>query len=276
MNTRIKLVACLVVVALLFGSLMMTVAAQEESILDEIIKRGSVRVAIVLVAYPTGFRNDKGEPDGYEVDIAKIMAEKLGVDLEIVEVSAPTRISTVVAKKADIAMAGLTRTLERAKSIAFMEIPYFMSGLRYIVRPDSPYKTLEDVQAAGNKVKVGTNRGGIGEIWTKKLLPDAEVMYFESVPDAYLALSSKLVDITADDALAAAIQEKLNPDKFKNLPGILGVEELGAAVAYGDFKWWHWCNLFFHELNAMGDNAKLFEKWYGKPPEQLIPWIEAR
>jgi polar amino acid transport system substrate-binding protein len=276
MTTKIKLLGCLVVTALLLAYLMMGVAAQEGSLLDDIIKRGTIRVATVLQAYPQAFRNDKGEPDGYEVDVAKLLAEKLGVKLEIVDVAGSARISTIVAKKADIVLAGLTRTLERAKIINFCEIPYYMSGMIYVVRPDSPYKTLEDLQAAKDKLKVGVNRGGTGEIFTKSLLPDAQVTIYESVPDAYLALSKGLIDVCNNDALLAIALEKQYPDKSRNLPGIIGVEELVAAVAYGDFKWWSWCNIFFHEFNAMGDNKRIFVKWWGKPSEQLIPWIEIR
>jgi len=276
MNIRIKLVACLVLVALLLASLMMGVAAQEESILDGIIKRGSVRVAMILTNHPLGFRNDKGEPDGYEVEIAKLLAEKLGVKLEIVEVSGPTRISALLANKADIVLAGLTRTLERAKSVAFMEIPYYMSGIRYVVRPDSPYKTVEELQAAKDKVKVGTDRGGTGSIMTAKLFPNAQVQLFEAVADQYLALTRGVVDFVSNDAKKAVVQERQFPDKYRNLPGIFGTEELGAAVAYGDFKWWHWCNLFFHEFNSMGDNSRLYQKWYEETPEQLLPWTEIK
>jgi len=276
MSTKMKLVGCLVVAALLLASLVMGAAAQEESVLDEILKRGFIRVAIGLTAYPMGFRDDKGNPDGYEVDIAKLLAEKLGVKLEIVEVSGPTRISTVVAKKADIVLSGLTRTLERAKSIAYCEIPYYISGLRFVVKPDSPYKTIEDVQAAGDKIKIGVDRGGTAEQWALKLFPNAQQMKFDSVPDGYLALSNGIVDVVVNDAISAGVNEDKNPDKYRNLPGIVATEQQTAAVAFGDFKWWQWCNLFFHEFNTLGDNSRLYEKWLGTPPDQLLPWIEIR
>ncbi len=276
MNMRIKLVACLVVVALLLTSLMMGVVAQEESILDQILKRGSVRVAMCLVAYPMAFRDEKGEPTGYEYDMSLLLAEKLGVELEVVECSGATRIPTLLAKKADIIIAGLTRNLERAKSVAYMDVPFYMSGFKLIVRPDGAYQTLEELQANEAKLKVGIDRGGMAEQWSVRLFPNAEIMKFETVPDAYLALGKGLVDVIGNDAIAAAVQESVKHEKFKNVPGVLGTEEIAAAVAYGDSKWWIWCNIFFHEFNAYGENKRLYMKWLGSEPEQIIDYTEIR
>ena len=102
MNIRIKLVSCLLVVVFLLASLVMSVAAQPGSILDEILERGVVRVGIGLAWPLMAFINDKGEPDGYEVDMAKLLAEKLGVDIEIMDVSGPARVSALAAKKVPV------------------------------------------------------------------------------------------------------------------------------------------------------------------------------
>jgi len=273
-----KLVGCLLIIAILLASLIMGSFAQEESILDQILKRGTVRVAMVLVSNPMmGFKNEKGEPTGFEYDIAMLLAEKLGVKLEVVEcMSGSTRIPTLQAKKVDIIIAGLTRSLERAKSVAYMDVPYYMSGFKLIVRPDSPYKTLEDLQANEAKLKVGIDRGGMAEQWAAKLFPNAQVLRFESIPDAYLALGKGLIDVMGNDAIAANFQEAANPGKFKNVPGVLGTEEIAAAVAYGDFKWWSWCNLFFHEFNAYGENKRLYTKYVGSVPEQIIDYTEIK
>ena len=81
--------------------------AQEASLLDEIQKRGVLRVGCMLDFPPLGWRNEKGEPMGYNVKLAEDMAQALGVKLEVIETVSANRIPALVAKRIDVSSAGL-------------------------------------------------------------------------------------------------------------------------------------------------------------------------
>src|SRR5512132_4337065 len=91
--------------------------------LDEIKKAGKIRVAIDTAIPPFGMTDDKMQPTGSDVDLAKLLAKDLGVQLEIVTTTGPSRIPMLQTNKADIVVSTLSITPDRAKVIDF-SIPY--------------------------------------------------------------------------------------------------------------------------------------------------------
>ena len=84
--------------------------AQQTSLLDEIQKRGVLRVGCMLDFPPLGWRDEKGNPMGFNVRLAEDMAKALGVKLEVIETVAANRIPALVAKRIDISSAGTARS----------------------------------------------------------------------------------------------------------------------------------------------------------------------
>src|SRR5690349_17119178 len=91
--------------------------------LDDIKKAGKIRVAIDTAIPPFGMTDDKLQPTGSDVDVARLLAKDLGVELEIVTTTGPTRIPMLQTNKADIVVSTLSITPDRAKVIDF-SLPY--------------------------------------------------------------------------------------------------------------------------------------------------------
>src|SRR6476619_4697613 len=91
--------------------------------LDDIKKAGKIRIAIDLAIPPFGMTDDKMQPTGSDVDLARLLAKDLGVELEIVPTTGPSRIPSLQTGKADLVVSTLSITPERAKVIDF-SIPY--------------------------------------------------------------------------------------------------------------------------------------------------------
>src|SRR5215218_4168799 len=72
------------------------------STLDQVISSKKLRVGIILSLPPFGMKNEKGEPEGFDVDIAKLAAERLGASLEIVDTTAADRIPNLRTNKVDL------------------------------------------------------------------------------------------------------------------------------------------------------------------------------
>lgn len=96
------------------------------STLEEIQKRGTLRVGMEPGYMPFELTNQKGEIIGFDVDMAKRMAASMGVELELVSIAWDGIIAGLLTDKFDIIMSGMTLTQERNLSINFAQ-PYILS-----------------------------------------------------------------------------------------------------------------------------------------------------
>ena len=238
--------------------------------LDDIRSRGTVRIGVSLGGEPIGFRDAQNNPVGYDVDVANRLAEKLGVPVELTDVSGDARISMLVSGQLDIVVANTSATLERAKSVNF-SIPYNRAGLRIIVQKDSGITKLEDL--AGKKIVVG--RGTTGEIFIKKAVPTAELVYVDQfAPDGVLQLTQKRVDAAIEDSSLLDYLATKN-DTLVTLPGLYSNDPISIAVAKGDPEFVRWIDMFVSDYIQSGAYEANYKKWWGEtanPPELIALW----
>jgi ABC-type amino acid transport substrate-binding protein len=234
--------------------------AQEASLLDEIQKRGVLQVGCMLDFPPLGWRNEKGEPMGYNVKLAEDMAQALGVKLEVIETVSANRIPALVAKRIDVSSAGLTITMERAKAVAFT-IPDRRGAMFVLTHKDSPISTLDDCK----DYKIGTVRGTTPEIYFLDYFKNKGIkidyISYDSNADVILALNQKKVDAIAETDIWFGKIMKQNPDKFKIIrPGYFN-EWTGLAVRHGDQTWLHWVNTFLWLEHISGRVRQLHDEF---------------
>jgi len=236
--------------------------------IDDIRSRGTVRIGVSLGGEPIGFRDAQNNPVGYDVDVATMLAEKLGVPVEFTDVSGDARVSMLVSGQLDIVVANTSATLERAKSVNF-SIPYNRAGLRIIVQKDAGIASLEDL--AGKKVVVG--RGTTGEAFLKKAVPTAELVYTDNFsPDGVLLLQQKRVDAGIEDSSLLDYLATKN-DTLVTLPGLYSNDPIGIAVAKGDPEFVRWIDMFVSDYIQSGAYEANYKKWWGESanPPALNP-----
>src|SRR6266851_9536054 len=93
--------------------------ASAESTLDKILKDKKIRVAIDVGNPPFGILGKDGEPDGSDVAVARQMAKDMGVALEFVQVPSTGRIPALLAGRADVTIASISVTTDRAKAVMY-------------------------------------------------------------------------------------------------------------------------------------------------------------
>src|SRR5499426_4264806 len=106
-----------------------------DSILTEILRRGTVRIAIAVATRPLRFEDENGNLQGYEIDIANRLAKDLGVTIDWIKTNAAGRVAMLQTKKADITISSFTPNLERLKTIGFTD-PYSTAVLSLLSRTD--------------------------------------------------------------------------------------------------------------------------------------------
>ena len=134
--------------ALSFG----TVAASAQSTtLENAQKRGTLRIATIGSNQPFTTVNVNGEPEGYDVDIGKMIAAALKLKPEFVMTDSAGRIAALQTGKADLTIASFSRTVERSEVISFTD-PYVIVGLQFLVRADrKDLNTFDDLKKPGIK-----------------------------------------------------------------------------------------------------------------------------
>src|ERR1700754_3702855 len=176
---------CCIVMACMAGSRL--AAAQT---VDEIVKKGELVVGIDLTNAPWGFLNEKQEPAGFDPAFAKLVADKMGVKLQIERVTGPTRIPFLQSGRADVIISTLSVTAERAKQVWFT-MPYAPNPLILIAPKDKNYKQYSDLKGA----RIAVPRASPQALTVTKMAPDAIIMRFDDDASVQQALMTGQADL---------------------------------------------------------------------------------
>ncbi|MFN3985554.1 MAG: transporter substrate-binding domain-containing protein [Rhodocyclaceae bacterium] len=242
--------------------------------LDDIISSGKLRCAVTLDFPPMGFRDDRNQPAGFDVDYCNDLANTLGVKAEIVETPFPDRIPALVSGRADIIVASTSDTLERAKTVG-MTIPYFAFQMVVLTREDTGIDGYDDLKGR----KVGNTTGTYEAIALEadvKKWNDASGSFraYQSQADTLLAVSQGHIDATVVTSTVAA--DAIKSGRYKglkmagNAPYVIDYVSLAARrTEYGLINY---LNLFINHQVRSGRYQALFEKWVGgELPSLMIP-----
>lgn len=233
-------------------------SASEKSHLAQVLDSKKLRVAMIPDNPPSSTLTSSGEWKGYDVDIAVKLAEALGAELEFLSTDGDNRLTMVQTDKADVAISTFTPNNERAKSIDFT-IPYTSSGSLPLFLADSGIKSFRDL--AGKSVSVA--RGGSADTLFTARYPDTEVVRFDSIADAFLALKTGKVEALIEDNPIVHELIKENPG-FATITG--SPENMGyiaMGIQQGDQVWLNYLNNFINNMNVSGDNNEMYVKWFG-------------
>jgi polar amino acid transport system substrate-binding protein len=240
--------------------------AQADS-LSKIKERGTLKAGVKLDTPPFGFLDEKNEPTGFDLDIVRKIAEKLGVKVEFVKVTSPTRVPLLVSGNVDLVAASMTHTRERDKTIDF-SITYYTGGQSLMVPTDSKVTGLKDLDGKEVAVQQGTTL----EKNIVAAAPKAKVTAFKDYNSAWLALAQGRVDALTGSLNILQGFQKNNP-KFKIVGDMFSVEPFGIGVRKGDSDLRDAINATLRDLWASGEYTALYRKYFGTDP--TIP-IETR
>ena len=264
-----KLLKILAVVAFLVTG---SVQAQEKSKLDEVLQRGKVIVGVTSEAPPFGFIDEKGALVGFDIDIAKLIAKYLfGKDesparIEFLKQGFAARWPNVESGAVDFGIQVTTILPDRVLRVGFTR-PYIDSGIVMIVKKDSSFKVLKDLDDAKYTTAVLTNPQQAER--AKQFFPKAKVLVFDSVATEFTALKTNRADAAQLDTPVAQWYVKQNPE-FRILEQPLMPPTNNAIfLKLGDFKWWQVLDTLVGEMTGGSlypEYAVIYEKWFGTKP----------
>ncbi len=230
--------------------------------LDDILERGVLRVGMEPGYMPFEMTNKKGEIIGFDVDMAKAMAKAMGVELELVSTAWDGIIPALITKKFDIIMSGMTLTQERNMKISFAD-PYIVIGQSILVDKKHAGKVKSYKDLNDKKFKVASKLGTTGEQATKRMIPNATYISFETEQEGVMDLVNGKIDAFVYDLPynAIAFAEK-SQGKLFLLDEPFTYEPLAWAVNRGNADFINWLNNFLAQAKNDGTYDRIYKKWF--------------
>jgi polar amino acid transport system substrate-binding protein len=255
--------AGLALVAMLFAQ-----PGMAESTLQTIKSRGTMIAGVRFDAPPYGSVDAGGKNVGIDIDIANEIARRLGVKLQLVQVTAQSRIPTLNSGKIDLLISDLTHTREREKAIDFTET-YIEDGVSVMVRKNSGIKKPADL----NGKNVSFVQGSTADAALKKTAPQAKITVYQEYPQAFLAFQQGLTDAFLSDALILGTYVKSDPVNMEVLNSYLTPEPIAIGVRKNDSDWRSALDGVIQDMSADGTWSKIVEKYVAvsMPKPRVFP-----
>ncbi|MFZ6046025.1 transporter substrate-binding domain-containing protein [Pseudomonas sp. CR3202] len=249
--------------SLLFSACALTGLAHA-GMVDDAVKRGTLRVGMDPTYMPFEMTNKRGEIIGFEVDVLKAMAKSMGVKLELVSTSYDGIIPALLTDKFDMIGSGMTLTQERNLRINFSE-PFIVVGQTLLVRKElqgeiKSYKDLNDA-----KYRITSKIGTTGEMVAKKLIAKAQYHGFDNEQEAVMDVVNGKADAFIYDAPYNVVAvNKAGAGKLVFLEQPFTYEPLAFGLKKGDYDSLNWINNYLHQIKQDGSYDRIHAKWFKK------------
>ena len=199
---------------------------------------------------------DGGEFKGIDVECAKLIGEKIGAEVEILDIAFDSLIPTVMSGKADFAMAGMTVTEDRKQNVDFSHT--YQKAVQTIVVPvDSTIQSIDDMYGK----KIGVQTGTTGDIYCSGDFGEEAMERYSKIIDGFQAMKSGKIDaIVVDDQVAKAIVEQ-DTASFKILETAYAEEDYAIAVKKGNADLLNKINSAIDEMKSNGQLKAIVDKY---------------
>lgn len=236
-------------------------ALWEKSTLNQVLKRGELRVGLEAGYLPFEMRDKRGEIIGFDVDLAKLMARYMGVKVSFVNTQWDGIIPALLTDKFDILMGGMTITPERNLQVNFAR-PYIVIGQTVLLakKHAETVKTVKDLNDP--KYVIATKLGTTGEIAVKRYLGKARLKTFETEADAAMEVRNGRADAFVYDLPFNVVYGAQYKDALVHLKEPFTKEPLGWAVRKGDPDFLNWLDNFQDQIRNDGSYDALYSKWF--------------
>ena len=233
-----------------------------ETLLKDIQSRGVLKVGMYLQYPPAEFRDPKTrQPEGSDVEIAKLLAKDLGVKIHIDDYDFNALIPSLVAKKDDILIASVAMTPERAAAVDFTQ-PYYELDNVILVKQNSPIRSLAqaDKRLDQPNANISVVLGGISQVSAERDFQHANIKAVNT-SSAALLLESGQVDAQITQ-YGNAVAYLKNHKNIRMIPGVIsGSQPVAFAIRKGDPEFLNYLNTWIQFHKIQGDLAAILTKW---------------
>ena len=239
---------------------------KQEDSLEKIKEKGQVVMGLDDTFAPMGFRDEKNEIVGFDVDLANEVFKRNDLELILQPIDWTMKEAELNAGNIDMIWNAYTITDERKEKVAFTK-PYLDNSQVIITLAGSDIKSKKDL--AGKKVAAQTGSSAVDAMNTEpELVKDfdgGEPVLFDTNHEAFMDLEAKRVDaVVADEVLARYYIKQKGAEKYAILDEDFGDEEYGIGFRKQDKKLLEMVEKTLDDMRQDGTYDSIHQKWFGE------------
>jgi len=233
----------------------------QKSTIEQILKRGELRVGFESGYVPFEMTNKKGEFIGFDMDFGRRLAKSMGVKFVPVNTAWDGIIPALMTGKLDIIMGGMTITQERNLKVNFDDT-YIVVGQTILINKKLQKQVLSYKDLNNPKYIVTSRMGTTGEQAIKKYIPKATYKGFESEAEAGLeVINGKADALVYDLPFCGFLYGSQGKGKTIFLSDPFTYEPLAWAINRGDPDFLNYLNNFLRQTKGDGFYDRMYKKW---------------
>ena len=228
--------------------------------LDTVMKQQTLKVCTPGDYRPFSLYKPDGEFEGLDIDLIQSAAKALGAKVELVKTGWPTLMKDFV-EKCDVAVGGISVTLERQKS-AFFTTPYMVNGKAPITKCENvaKFQTVADIDKPS--VTVIENPGGSNERFARANFKNAKIVIFNDNVTIFDEILKGKADVMISESAETILQQKLRPGLCAVNPDKpLQYGEMAWLLPRGDVAFKAWMDQWLHLAKATGEYDRIVSRW---------------
>jgi polar amino acid transport system substrate-binding protein len=229
--------------------------------LSAIRARGELIVGTEAEFYPFEYATPSGEYEGFDMDLARMLAKDMGVKLRIENMNFTGLIPSLLAGKIDMIVSGMTATEERAEMIAFTD-SYFMTGLCLLLNKETAGSVTSWRDLDDPKWRIAVKTGTTGDIAVQDKLPKAQRTSFPKEADCAQEVATGRADAFVYDQLSIVKHWKENPGTTRAILQPFTKEPYASGMRKEDTKLREYVNAFLKRIREDGRYDDLAKKHF--------------
>ena len=245
--------------ALALASAMLSVHASAADLLDTVKARGTLKIATEGTYPPFNFKDKSGQLTGYDVDVARLLAARMGLKAEFIASEWSGILAGLAGNKYDVIVAQVGVNPKREQAFDFSDA-YIYSVPQLIVRQDATasYATLADLKGK----RLGVGQGSLYE-QQARAVPGIDVKSYAAAPDTLSDLAIGRIDAALNDSLMAAYLLKASKLPIKAGAHVGQVERMAIPFQKGNPQFKAALNQALAAARADGSLKAISLKWFG-------------
>lgn len=232
-----------------------------QSTLKRVLERGELRVGLELGYAPFEMKAKDGKIVGFDVDLARSMAEAMGVKLRLVVIDWNGITPALLTDQFDIIMSGMTITPERNLWINFAD-PYLEVGQTVLLSAKARKRVRSVRQLNAPKYVVVTKSGTTAHAAIKTHLPKAELRLVDTEAAALQQVLDGKAHAFVYDLPYTMVQHARHKRRLGLLPKPFTKERLGWGIRKGDPDFLNWLNHYLAQIKADGTYDAIHQRWF--------------
>jgi polar amino acid transport system substrate-binding protein len=249
-----------ILLAILLVGCQAKVVEDVDNSLNNIIEKGKMIVGFTEYP-PMGFK-ENGEVRGFDIDIAKAVGEKLGVEIEFVYIDWDAKVLELEAGNIDMIWNGLTITEDRKKEILFSK-PYFNNRIVILTLKDSPINSISDL--SDKNVGVELQSSGQSALEASEVFGSInEMVKYTTITEAVLDLKAGGIDAIVADEIFARYAVSKEADAYKIPEDVFNSENYGIGFRLEDVALRDKIDELIDGLAEDGTALEISLKWFGE------------